>query len=48
MDRAAQHELEKDLTDKFRVLNIDNKCHQLGNHSQGMGFYRGVEGVDQT
>jgi len=48
MDRAAQHELEKDLTDKFRVLGIDNRCHQLGNNSQGIGFFRGVEGVDQT
>nr|XP_054762898.1 tektin-3-like [Lytechinus pictus] len=48
MDRAAQHELEKDLTDKFRALTIDNKCHQLANTSSGLGYFRGVEGVDQT
>jgi len=47
MSRAAQHELEKDLTDKFRALTIDNKCHQLGNTSHGLAYYRGIEGVDQ-
>ena len=47
MSRAAQHELEKDLTDKFRALTIDNKCHQLANTSHGLAYYRGVEGVDQ-
>ncbi|XP_071954608.1 tektin-3-like [Antedon mediterranea] len=48
MNRAAQHELEKDVNDKFRAFNIDNRCHQLHNNAQGTGFYRGVEGVDQT
>lgn len=48
MNRAGQHELEKDLQDKFRALNIDNKCHQMSNTSPGLGFHRGIEGVDQT
>ncbi|PIK49434.1 putative tektin-3 [Apostichopus japonicus] len=48
MNRAGQHELEKDLQDKFRAINIDNKCHQLSNTSPGLGFHRGVEGIDQT
>ncbi|XP_033097486.1 tektin-3-like [Anneissia japonica] len=48
MNRAAQHELEKDVNDKFRAFNIDNKSHQLHNNAQGIAFHRGVEGIDQT
>lgn len=47
-DRAAQHELEKDLTDKQAAHRIDDKCHHLRNTSDGIAFYRGVERVDAT
>ncbi|XP_062979316.1 tektin-3 [Elgaria multicarinata webbii] len=47
-DRAAQHELEKDLSDKQTAHRIDDKCHHLRNTSDGIGYYRGVERVDAT
>ncbi|XP_044531925.1 tektin-3 [Gracilinanus agilis] len=47
-DRAAQHELEKDLSDKQIAFRIDDKCHHLRNTSDGIGYYRGVERVDAT
>ncbi|XP_004870812.1 tektin-3 isoform X1 [Heterocephalus glaber] len=47
-DRAAQHELEKDLTDKQAAYRIDDKCHHLRNTSDGVSYFRGVERVDAT
>ncbi|XP_051023656.1 tektin-3 [Acomys russatus] len=47
-DRAAQHELEKDLNDKQAALRIDDKCKHLRNTSEGVGYFRGVERVDAT
>ncbi|XP_074870740.1 tektin-3 [Carettochelys insculpta] len=47
-DRAAQHELEKDLSDKQAAHRIDDKCHHLRNTSEGISYYRGVERVDAT
>ncbi|XP_062447655.1 tektin-3 [Rhea pennata] len=47
-DRAAQHELEKDLADKQAAHRIDDKCHHLRNTSDGISYYRGVERVDAT
>lgn len=47
-DRAAQHELEKDLSDKQSAHRIDDKCHNLRNTSDGISYYRGVERVDAT
>nr|XP_004663165.1 tektin-3 [Jaculus jaculus] len=47
-NRAAQHELEKDLSDKQAALRIDDKCHHLRNTSEGVSFFRGVERVDAT
>ncbi|XP_015272432.1 PREDICTED: tektin-3 [Gekko japonicus] len=47
-DRAAQHELEKDLSDKQAAHRIDDKCHYLRNTSDGISYYRGVERVDAT
>nr|XP_060620498.1 tektin-3 [Anolis sagrei ordinatus] len=47
-NRAAQHELEKDLSDKQTAHRIDDKCHHLRNTSDGIGYYRGVERVDAT
>uniref|UniRef100_A0A8D0GJ34 Tektin n=1 Tax=Sphenodon punctatus TaxID=8508 RepID=A0A8D0GJ34_SPHPU len=47
-DRAAQHEIEKDLGDKQSAHRIDDKCHHLRNTSDGISYYRGVERVDAT
>ncbi|XP_005349932.1 tektin-3 [Microtus ochrogaster] len=47
-DRAAQHELEKDLSDKQTALRIDGKCKDLRNTSEGVSYFRGVERVDAT
>ena len=47
-NRAAQHEVEKDLDDKQTARRIDGKCHHLRNTSDGISYYRGVERVDAT
>ncbi|NXD84753.1 TEKT3 protein, partial [Halcyon senegalensis] len=47
-NRAAEHELEKDLASKQAAHRIDSKCHHLRNTSDGIGYYRGVERVDAT
>ncbi|EDL10379.1 tektin-3 [Mus musculus] len=47
-DRSAQHELEKDLSDKQAALRIDDKCQHLRNTSEGVSYFRGVERVDAT
>ncbi|ETE66622.1 Tektin-3, partial [Ophiophagus hannah] len=47
-DRSAQHEMEKDLSDKQSAHRIDDKCHHLRNTSDGIGYFRGVERFDAT
>ncbi|NXW61731.1 TEKT3 protein, partial [Eurystomus gularis] len=47
-NRAAQHEVEKDLANKQVAYRIDDKCHHLRNTSDGISYYRGVERVDAT
>lgn len=47
-NRAAQHELESDVTSKEGALGIDNVCHQLNNFSKGINYYGGVEKFDPT
>ncbi|NXH12897.1 TEKT3 protein, partial [Bucco capensis] len=47
-NRAAQHELERDLANKQVAHRIDDKCHHLRNTSDGISYYRGVERVDAT
>ena len=47
-NRAAQHELERDHSDKYSALRIDGRCHQLRNTSDGIAYHRGVEKVDAT
>ncbi|KAM9006142.1 tektin-3 isoform 2-T2 [Sarcophilus harrisii] len=47
-NRAAQHELEKDLSDKQAAFRIDDKNHHLRNTSDGISYYRGVEHFDAT
>lgn len=48
LNRAAQHELEKDEGDKFNALNLDNTCHQMRNNSRGLSFHNGISRVDNT
>ncbi|KAJ9582278.1 hypothetical protein L9F63_003407, partial [Diploptera punctata] len=47
-NRAAQHELERDLKSKESALGIDNMCHQLNNFSRGINYYGGIEKFDNT
>ncbi|XP_050301748.1 tektin-3-like [Anthonomus grandis grandis] len=47
-NRAAQHELETDITSKEGALGIDNICHQLNNFSKGINYYGGIEKFDPT
>ncbi|XP_076458370.1 tektin-3-like [Babylonia areolata] len=48
LNRAAQHELEKDSEDKFSAQNLDNNCHGLRNSSRGIAFHNGVHRIDNT
>uniref|UniRef100_UPI0037E73B5F tektin-3 n=1 Tax=Semicossyphus pulcher TaxID=241346 RepID=UPI0037E73B5F len=47
-NRAAQHELERDISDKVRAQRIDDRCHHLRNTSDGIGYYRGIERLDPS
>ncbi|XP_077406421.1 tektin-3 [Vanacampus margaritifer] len=46
LNRAAQHELERDLSDKVTAQRIDDRCHHLRNTSDGIGYFRGIERLD--
>jgi len=48
LNRAAQHELERDSADKFVAQNLDENCHSLRNTSRGISFHDGVQRVDRT
>ncbi|XP_064634138.1 tektin-3-like isoform X1 [Lineus longissimus] len=48
LNRAAQHELEKDAKDKHHAHGLDDRMHSLRNSSMGIGYHPGVEGVDNT
>ena len=48
LNRAAQHELEKDSGDKFGAQNLDENCHGLRNASRGIAFHNGVHRIDNT
>jgi len=48
LNRAAQHELEKDSGDKFNAQNLDENCHGLRNASRGIAFHNGVHRIDNT
>ncbi|XP_064597816.1 tektin-3-like [Liolophura sinensis] len=48
LNRAAQHELEKDTGDKFTAHNLDSACHQLRNSSRGIAYRNGVNHIDNT
>lgn len=46
LNRAAQHELERDSGDKFIAENLDNTNHQLRNASRGIAYHDGVHRID--
>ena len=48
MNRAAQHACDKDAKDKHHAQGLDDRMQQLRNSSAGIGFYPGVESVDNT
>ena len=48
LNRAAQHEIEKDSGDKFIAQNIDECAHQLNSSSRGLAYHNGVELIDNT
>ena len=47
-NRGAQHELDKDMHDKFSAHTIDSRCHGLQNTSAGINYFAGIENVDNT
>lgn len=48
LDRAAQHELEKDRMDKTGAVRVDSQCHDMRNTSRGLSYHDGIERVDNT
>lgn len=48
LNRAAQHELEKDASDKFVAEQLDTACHGLRNTSRGLAYHDGVHRIDNT
>ncbi|XP_037133764.1 tektin-3 [Syngnathus acus] len=48
LNREAQHELERDLSNKVMAQRIDDRCHNLRNTSDGIGFFRGIERLDPS
>ncbi|XP_056153718.1 tektin-3 [Lampris incognitus] len=47
-NRAAQHELERDINDKMTAQRIDDRCHHLRNASDSISYYRGIERLDPS
>jgi len=48
MDKAAQHACDKDAKDKFHAETVDDKMHRVRNSSASIGFFPGIETVDNT
>ncbi|XP_067654723.1 tektin-3-like isoform X4 [Haliotis asinina] len=48
MNRAAQHAMEIDAKDKNHAQNLDDRMQQLRNSSAGIGYYPGIENIDNT
>ncbi|KAF7233342.1 hypothetical protein EG68_07459 [Paragonimus skrjabini miyazakii] len=47
MNRAAQHEMEVDLKNKFTAQQIDETAVGMKNSSAGVHYYEGVENIEQ-
>lgn len=48
MNRAVQKVCEGDAKDKCHAQNLDDRMYQLRNSSSRIGFYPGIENVDNT
>ena len=48
LNRAALHEMDKDAKDKHHAEHIDDRMYQLRNGSIGIGYFLGIENVDNT
>ena len=48
MNRAAQHECERDLKDKSHSYQLDDKMYHLKNTSSGLAYHPGIELFDNT
>ncbi|KAK3585398.1 hypothetical protein CHS0354_020110 [Potamilus streckersoni] len=48
MNRASQHALEIDAKDKHHAQGLDDRMHGLRNNTAGIGFYPGIENIDNT
>ena len=48
LNRAAQHDLERDSSDKFNAQNLDEQCFGMRNQSRGIAFHNGVHRIDRT
>uniref|UniRef100_A0A0B7AIW8 Tektin n=1 Tax=Arion vulgaris TaxID=1028688 RepID=A0A0B7AIW8_9EUPU len=48
MNRAAQHALETDAKDKDHAQVLDDRMQQLRNSSAGVGYFPGIENIDNT
>lgn len=48
MNRAAQHALEIDAKDKHHAQGLDDRMQQMRNSSAGIGYYPGIESIDNT
>ncbi|KAH9504014.1 Tektin-3 [Bulinus truncatus] len=48
LNRASQHELEKDSIDKFVAEHLDTACHNLRNTSRGLAYHDGVQRIDNS
>lgn len=48
LDRAAQHELERDHQDKHQAAQIDDVAHQMRNTSRGLAYHDGINRIDNT
>ncbi|KAL3315163.1 tektin 5 [Cichlidogyrus casuarinus] len=48
LNRAAQHEMEKDVKDKMNAYEIDTRIYTLNHLSPGLALFPGVELTDNT
>jgi len=48
MNRAAQHCCDKDAKDKHHAQHLDDRMHQMRNSSGAIGYFPGIENVDNT
>ncbi|VDP95388.1 unnamed protein product [Echinostoma caproni] len=47
LNRAAQHEIEADLKNKFTAQQLDETALDMKNTSAGVHYYEGAENIEQ-